>query len=59
MQEEKEVIQILCNDDSPVEITISDSDGDFVPPTQTISVCDAVRRHLKLHNSNGELTMCS
>ena len=53
------MIQILCNDNSPVEIAISDSDGDFVSPTQTISVWDAARRRLKLCNSNGELTMCS
>ena len=32
-QEENEVIQILCDDDGTVEITISDSDGECVPPS--------------------------
>ena len=53
-QEEKELIQILCDEDSAVEITISDSDRDVVPPSPRISGVAAARRCLKLHNSNGE-----
>ena len=32
-QEENEVIQILCDNDGPVEITISDSDSECVQPS--------------------------
>ena len=59
MQEERELVQILCGDDAPVEITISDSDGDFVPPSpQRLSV-QAAKMHLKLKNSHGEYILWS
>ena len=56
-QEENEVIQILCDDDGPVEITISDSDGECVPPSPHRLSPMSARRHLKLKNSVGEFCL--
>ena len=56
-QEENEVIQILCDDDGPVEITISDSDSECVPPSSRRLSLMSACRHLKLKNSAGELSL--
>ena len=48
------MIHILCEEDEAVEITISDSDGDIVAPSQGRISFEAAKRHLKLRNSNGE-----
>ena len=53
-QEENEVIQILCDDDETVEITISDSDGECIPPSPCRLSLMSACRHLKLKNSEGE-----
>ena len=58
-QEEMELVQILCGDDNPVEITISDSDGDFIPPSPRKVSASAARMRLKLKNSHGEYILWS
>ena len=56
-QEENEVIHILCDDNGTVEITISDSDGECVPPSPHRLSPMSAHRHLKLKNSVGEFCL--
>ena len=56
-QEENEVIQILCDDNGLVEITILDLNGECVPPSPRRLSPMSARRHLKLKNSVGEFSL--
>ena len=52
-QEENEVIQILCDHDSPVAITLSDSDECVAPTLPRVSP-KLARMRLKLKKTGGE-----
>ena len=52
-QEENEVIHILCDHDSPVEITLSDSDECVAPTPPRVSP-KLGRMRLKLKKTGGE-----
>ena len=53
-QEEREVIQILCEEETAVEITLSDSD-DYIPPTPERMSPKSAKMRLKLKKSGSEL----